>query len=368
MHSSPAADLDGTRLERLDPQRVARAKSAYTTRRVPAGEMLTMLSGNVRPAAGDLVLAEITRLRRQTRLETVGGRRANLFRGDEVILCYGDRYAPDQFEAEVPDDLSRCQLAAAGGIAARVVSKASFSTSATEIRPLGLIADATGVRINLRDWALPIAPPARRTPVVIAVAGTSMNSGKTSTAAHLVRGLRTAGKSVGAAKVTGTGAGGDLWKLHDAGAEPVLDFVDMGLASTYRVEHDRVEAVFSGLVAHLAAAGVDVAVLEIADGLMQGETSTLLRSRVFGSTVDTLVFSAADPMGAQAGLALLRQWHLPVAAISGTLTRSPLARREARSATGLQVLDLQKLEEPSIAEGLIAETRRFEVVAAGGGE
>ena len=46
------------------------------------------------------------------------------------------------------------------------------------------------------------------TPVLI-VAGTAMNAGKTTAAARLIKGLQRAGLRVGAAKVTGTGAGGD---------------------------------------------------------------------------------------------------------------------------------------------------------------
>src|SRR2546430_9351468 len=41
---------------------------------------------------------------------------------------------------------------------------------------------------------------------------------------HLVVGLRRRRLRVGAAKVTGTGAGGDPWLLTDAGASLVLDF------------------------------------------------------------------------------------------------------------------------------------------------
>ena len=61
-----------------------------------------------------------------------------------------------------------------------------------------------------------------------------MNSGKTTTAAHLIKGLVQAGLKVGAAKLTGTGAVGDIWLMQDAGANLVLDFTDTGFPSTYR--------------------------------------------------------------------------------------------------------------------------------------
>jgi len=45
------------------------------------------------------------------------GRRQTLFEGDEIIVAYANRHAPDQFEAEVPDSLSDCHLVASGGVA-----------------------------------------------------------------------------------------------------------------------------------------------------------------------------------------------------------------------------------------------------------
>ncbi len=55
-----------------------------------------------------------------------------------------------------------------------------------------------------------------------------MNAGKTTTAASLIKGVTAYGMKVGAAKITGTGAGGDFWFMIDSGTEPVLDFVDAG--------------------------------------------------------------------------------------------------------------------------------------------
>ena len=35
----------------------------------------------------------------------------------EIMVAYGNRYAPDQFEAELPKTMASCHLAAAGGVA-----------------------------------------------------------------------------------------------------------------------------------------------------------------------------------------------------------------------------------------------------------
>ena len=208
--------------------RFADVRCAYSTRRVALPHRLTLLRDTVRPRPGDLVLAQVNSVGHHTRLESPEGRRVQLYRGDEILVSYGNRYAPDQFEAEVPDDLGDCHLVASGGIAARLLSKNARSRNPTRIRPVGLLADLQGVPLNLCDWQIDSRSIPKPLPPVLVVAGTAMNAGKTTAAARLIRGLVRAGKRVGAAKVTGTGAGGDYWQMKDAGASEVVDFIDAG--------------------------------------------------------------------------------------------------------------------------------------------
>lgn len=333
---------------------------AFTTRRVPDEVLYAIDSDDsARPSAGDLILARIDSLGQHTRLQRPSGRRKILFPGDPIIVAYGDRYAPRQFEAIVPGDLSPCQLVAAGGVAARALSWHERVTKGpTEITPIGFVVDADGRRVNLADHALPpIAPLTGPRPVTLASLGTSMNSGKTTTAAFLVRGLERAGLRVGFAKVTGTGAGNDVWMLADAGAEPVLDFTDAGHASTYKVPHARVEEILSLLVGHLHAAGVDVILLEVADGLFQPETAELLRCALFRNLVDGALFASPDAVGAAAGIEILKREGYRVLGVGGSLTAAPLQQREVVNATGLPVFGRTELADPATALKLLEEAR-----------
>jgi len=335
----------------LDPARVLQAKAPYSARRVPRTSMATLRTGAA-PQAGDLVLARVDRLGQHKHLELASGRRARLFPGDEIVLVYGNRYAPDQFEAEVPEDLGPCHLVAAGGIASRVLSRHSRMGTATAVTPVGLIGDRSGHTLNLRHHALERAAPGHWRAPTYAVVGTSMNAGKTETAAHMVRGLARAGYRVGAAKLTGTGAGGDVWSMLDAGASVVLDFTDAGFPSTYLATLEELHDILSTLTGQLYRAGVDCVVLEVADGLFQRETALLLESRPFARAIDGLVFASPDAMGALAGAQWLHQRQLPVLAVSGLLSASPLASREAQAALRMPVLDLAALGHPAIAEVL----------------
>jgi hypothetical protein len=334
----------------IETKRLLKAKAAYTTRRVPISKAVHLISGDVVPAPGDLLLARVDHLGQHKRIELGNGRRAPLFPGDEIVLCYGHRYAPDQFEGEVPGSLEPCHLVAAGGIAASALSKHTSRRGATRITPQGLLGDAHGNPINLADHALEPARPDNPLPMTIATVGTSMNAGKTTTAAYLIRGLMNAGLKVGAAKLTGTGAGGDCWLMMDAGAELVFDFTDAGYASTHRVPLRELEAILTTLTTHLQRAGADVIVVEVADGLFQQETAALLCSPVFRQAINGIIFAAGDAMGAATGVNWLYDHDLPVVAISGKLTAAPLVVRETQGATGLPVMGIDELSDPGIAD------------------
>lgn len=355
----------------LTPQRIAAAKYAYTTRfvaqavaREPRGYLVDV-DPQTRPRPGDVVLARVVQLGQHKRLESPVSRRAQMFPGDEIVVAYGHRYAPDQFEAEVPADLDEAHLVAAGGVVGLVTETKEGIEEPTVVSPVGVLHDAHGV-VSLASMApyaplcpLDLVPPRTRPgcPPVIGVIGTTMNSGKSTALASLAHGLTASGLRVAAGKVTGTGAGGDPGMFRDAGAATVLDFTDFGQVSTYRLPHEAVVAVFTSLVSELAGRDVEAVVVEIADGVYQGETSKLLADPVFTEYVDRVLFTAGDALSAAAGVDVVRRLGIEVAAVTGRLTSAPLAAREARAALDLPVVDTADLCEPEIAVCMLPALR-----------
>ena len=351
------------KISSLTSQQLSEAKTAYTTRNINSLEISTILSGNLLPQVGDLVLARVDKIGHQKHLELPSGRKAHLFVGDEIIVSYGNRYAPDQYEAELPLDLSPCQLVAAGGVAGLVLCQHCDIDNATTITPIGLLGNKDGERLNLAQTvALNINSSnyIGQIPTTIVVVGSSMNSGKTTTAAYLIKGLVESGYKVGAAKLTGTGAGKDIWMMRDAGANPVVDFTDAGFPSTYKISPRAVERIAIGLINHLAWNQVEAIVLEIADGLYQKETAQLLSSPTFQPLIDGIVYACNSSLGATAGVEWLRGYNLPVLAISGIITSAPLAAREAVSVNGLPVLSMNSLSE--LAPILISQLSKAELL------
>ncbi|HZX22639.1 MAG TPA: hypothetical protein VFF18_03820 [Woeseiaceae bacterium] len=338
----------------LEAGRLRAARSAFVTRRVPLEDAKTLVT-DARPAAGDLVLARVKRIRHHGKLQCARGRRVQLFHGDEIVVCYGDRYAPQQFEAYVPRTIGHCHLVASGGVAAQAVNwHQRIHRGPTEIEALGILADEHGNTLNLRRYTLPAGSGGEAPPRVIVVAGTSMDSGKTTAGAHLVRGLTRAGLRVGAAKITGTGACNDYFLMKDAGAAPVLDFTDAGYVSTYRVGEAAIRRIYETLMAELGRSGIDVAVVEVADGLVQSETAALLGADWLRRAIDGVVFCAQDAMGARAGVEWLGERGHDVIAVSGLLTAAPLAMREAADLVQPPVIGLDGLSDRYVSRSLLA--------------
>lgn len=340
----------------LDQSRLSRAKRAFSTRRMNQADFQVLLEAEDLAGytfqSGDLALARVDNIGHHKRVERPDGRRARLFEGDEIIVAIGARYAPDQYEALVPTHLGPCHLAAAGGVAGRIVEMHDRIIRPTEITLLGLIGSRRKRPLNLTDAAL---APCAITPDIpaIVVAGTSMNSGKTTTAAGLVHGLSAAGRRVGAIKVTGTGAGGDFWHFTDAGATQVLDFTDAGYVSTYLQTEEALDMITATLMGELAAKGCDVAVIEVADGLGLGETADLLRRPLMRRVAPKALYAAREAAGAVHGVEWLINHGYDVIGVSGQISRSPLTMREYENMADTPCLSFETLCDPAFASGLL---------------
>ena len=331
-------------------------KWAFSARRVVRSDIHS-LSRNVEDALpGDLLLAQVKKLGQHKKLQLSSGRYANIFLDDIVVVCVGDRYAPDQFEGYAEIDPLGCDLVAGGGIAGKVVHAHDLMTSPTKLTPLGLLTDQDGDIINIAAYGL----AARSIPqhvTVIGVFGTSMNAGKTTTASSLAHGMMRAGHRVAGIKATGTGAFGDFNAFRDANV-PMSDFTDAGMPTTYKMPIERIEEGFSTLVGTAADLGAEIVVAEFADGIFQGETHQVLKQGPIRQRLDGLVFASADAAGAIGSVAVLRDMGHEPLFLSGLVSCSPLAALEASAVTGLPVLTRHQLHDPSIIMKLVGPTRR----------
>ncbi|MEE4189506.1 MAG: hypothetical protein V2I76_13815 [Roseobacter sp.] len=330
-----------THLSNLSPALCDIAKWAFTTRRVDRDDVRGVSANMAHAKAGDLILCEIAQIGHHKKIQLAERRLSESYPGDLVVLCLGDRYAPDQFLASAVIDDDLIDLVAGGGIAGRVDAAHAFMEDPTRLKPLGLLTGARGQVLNVANYALPTIP-ANETVTVIGVFGASMNSGKTTAASSLAHGLMRAGYAVAGVKATGTGAFSDFNSFEDGGA-PALDFTDVGMATTFRMPLEQIEAGFDTLVATAAARGAEVVVVEIADGVFQQETRAILEASRIRDRLDGILFAAPDALSALGGVVVLQQKGLTPFAISGMVSCSPLATAEAAEVTGLPILSREDL-------------------------
>lgn len=315
----------------------------YALRRVPSDQLYALGPLPCSFQSGSVAIARLDKMGKNTRLELVTGRTAALHEGDHLAVVFGNRYATEQFEGYAGSEGDRCDLLSMGGLCGLVSSRHAGVPEPSKLTLLGSVLDPTGQPLNLRSFKLPFTKYAAK-PRVTVVCGSSMDAGKTHTAMSLIVGYARRKIQAAGIKLTGTATGRDTWSFHDAGASPALDFIDGGWQSTYLCDLDQLLDLNNLLLAHATCEGTREVVIEIADGLLQRETAMLLQSSEFMQTVDQVVFATSDPIAAAGGVALLRQWSIEPVAISGLISLSPLAAREASSRTGvpcLSSLDLQ---------------------------
>lgn len=304
------------------------------------------------PTVGDVAVFEVLSIGKHLTIQGDTGSLNKIMPGDRIMAAFGHRYATEQFEGYVPE---QCQeefhILGAGGTVGWVHSThAKFSGGGpTRLRIIGYAVDEQDQIINTKrmkaDKMFPFSGrSAAQTKVVLSI-GSSMDSGKTTTAAHLVHGLVRNGKRVVFIKLTGTVYTKDCDLSYDLGACQSLDFGRFGFPSTYLCSEAELLSLYESLVHQALDTEPDYVIMEIADGIFQRETKMLLQNRAFMRTVHNVIFSACDSLSAVCGVQSLRHWGIEPFALCGMFTTSPLLMREVRENVTVPVFTLDQLRQ-----------------------
>jgi hypothetical protein len=296
-----------------------------------------------RPQVGDLMYGEVASLGFHVRMESTSARLHTIHDRTRAVFVFGTRYAPDHFEGVVPArPVVEVDMLARSGVVGEMLTHNERISTPTRIRVLGYVCDADGEVVNTRNHVL--LHPRRKKPEgkcarLILCVGTAMNSGKSHTAAACCYAISSMGKTVRAAKITGTASLKDILLMQDTGAQHVADFTYFGHPSTYMLAEEDLLRIFDDVDLKYGNNPRNYLVMEFADGIFQRETALLLQHPRVQERIHRLVFCAADAAGIAGGLSVMRTtFDLVPDAISGLCSSSPLAIREIASFTDIPIL------------------------------
>ncbi len=279
-------------------------------------------------------------------LEDLHGRMVTLHDGDVIAGVLGQRNALHGYSGYVPDAVRTgdgLQLLNCGGVVGRCTSENPEVGQPFVVEILGGVLvfpgfeDRSGVPAHIGMNAI-AAPPQSPLVSVVYVAGTCMNSGKTTAACQLIRQLANQGAAVGACKLTGVSLRRDVLQMQDYGARWAVSFTDAGVVST---DTQTAVTVARALFGHLAAAGAEVIVAELGDGIL-GEygVAEILADRDLAGRAAAIVMCANDPVGAWgAQRSLDEQFRLAIDVISGPTTDNAVGTRYVQQHLGLEAIN-----------------------------
>ncbi len=297
------------------------------------------------PQAGDLALVQVSEIGSHERITLSNNQRLRIYPGDYIVGVFGNRYATDAYEALV-EGTTRLSLLTAGGMIGTVQSRHRSMSRPTTLRFIGYLSDGEGGVMNLPQMTFrpntPMAPPRH----LLAMVGTGMNAGKTTSCVQLIKSLSSRGLRVGACKLTGSVSNRDQDEMKAAGAAKVVDFSDYGFPSTYLCSKDVILSLFHTMMADLEMHRPDIIVMEIADGVLQRETRFLLEDALLRQQIGGIMLAADNALSARYGVDLLKQLGHRVAGVTGLITSSPLCVREFGSLCDVPVASSVGALEP----------------------
>lgn len=267
---------------------------------------------------GDIVLVEVINPTGSTKkVEDYYGRDQALITGDKLLAVLGNRYSGTSEYGGIPEDGLNISpdtfvdLLCHGGIVGKAESiPARMGKYPTTLKIHGLLSQRWKP-VNLRDLFPEWDTVLKRSAPIIANCGTGAEVGKTTTAAAIIKELKSRGLKVAATKLAGTGRYRDLLALRDAGADIFHDFPDIGLFSTYTSPERYIPAITT-LINKLNEAEPDIIVAEFGGDIIEANIPTFFGNNELRATIKTVIHTSGDIMGMTGSMPYYDEWGLKV--------------------------------------------------------
>ena len=343
--------------DRLQPDKIASVVSRLSFDRE------VQVTTQLQSEAGNAVVVRVLEDSGHQEIELDSGRLSPLLAGNVVIGALGRRRALRGFAGEVPRRIRSGDKVAVlnrGGVigVCRDVVATSRSPVVCEVIGMPVV---EGKIPNVRDARLPSLQVSMSSlPPIVVVAGTCMDSGKTSFLTRTTLGLTRRGYRVAAGKLTGVACLRDLNAACDHGAVTTVSFLDFGYPSTAGLEGRESVQIARSIIGWLAGFSPDVLMLELGDGII-GDYGAMeiLEDSELRAAIGVLVVCAGDLVGAWGSQRYLQDRGLNVDLFSGAVTDNEVGLDYVQRELGCRAIN--GLEDPdslaAVIEPLIEESR-----------
>lgn len=309
---------------------------------------------------GDYVVGQVNaRPNPVTRIEVSTGRVIEVMEGSLVVGAFGDRRATLEAVGswkDIEDDM-QMEVIGGGGLIGRLTSKSPYTQRMLSVLYKGHVL-VDGQPRNMLDYVVAVEEQPFDLPVVLII-GTSMDAGKTTAARMIIRELKDMGLRVIGAKLTGSGRYRDILSMRDAGADVILDFVDVGLPTTV-CPVATYEKALRQLLARMMLQDADVAVVEAGASPLEpynGETAVAM----IEDQVRFTVLCASDPYAVSG---IIHAYGNKPNIVSGAAANTQAAIDLVHKLTGLTAVNLLDQESLWRVRDMLQASLNVETIRA----
>jgi hypothetical protein len=323
-------------------------KRASALRRVPEG--LAVRVAEQCGLEGDVCAFALASGAAPLSAEAVTGRAMTIAPGDVFLGTPGHRESTRWVVGSVPEGglvpgNEYWVLADCGAVGAFIGDSPREKGHLGRVTFLGVARDAGGAGLNIRQFAVGIAPGGavdQGAPVFLVV-GTSSEVGKTTAAVNVLRALRKSGRQlVVALKATGTSSLTELHSYQDFGAAPCFDCVDFGLPTTYPSGRPDIGDVFEAALDACLSAVADAVVVECGGDVLGANVPVFLSALGRRRPDAKVILVASDALAALGAKSVLGEMGLAVTLVTGPCTDTPTIQQRTQDLCGLPAMNLAR--------------------------
>lgn len=273
-----------------------------------------------------IVVKALKSQKRYGEVELADGQMSKVKKGDIIAGALGQRKALEGIVGVIPKNLQvndTIHILNLGGVMGLATSwNPDFIDSPLPVQVLGAVAKGSST-LNIRQFSLKPATSFHKGAPIVLILGSSMGVGKTTivaAVAHLL--AKEKGIKVAAGKLTGVATRRDLLAMKNAGAQPVLSFLDIGLSSTIKSDKIVINTAYA-ILNELNKAKPELIVVELGDGVIGWYgVDTLLQKAKFMKSVIFTIGCANDLVGAVGLYKILQEIGLKIDFFAGPVANN----------------------------------------------